>query len=374
MSPSPWDITCLAVDAAVAGTAMAARARAHLPDAAKVVLAPGEALPEAPGGGRVLHIKAHKGRFLRPCPATRNYRCCGYQIVHIGENCPMDCSYCILRAYFRDRTLTAFANTEAMFDELGRAFGHDRTRRFRVGTGQFADSLALESITGHTRELLGFLADFDNVVLELKSKTVDLIWMEADPRPDRVLPAWSFNAPDIVAGQERDTAPLEARLAAARTCVAAGFRVCLHFDPICFYPGWEAGYGAAVDMIFDYLRPADIAYMSLGSFRCLPELPGRLTGEGRDVPAYMIGEFSLGADGKKRLLRPLRVRQFRFMADRLARYGFSRGLYFCMESDEVWREVFGCTTRSLGGLYAHLLDAAYNREGEPACSSITRKP
>ena len=87
----------------------------------------------------------------------------------------------------------------------------------------------------------------------------------------------------------------------------------------------------------------------------------------------MIGEFTLGADGKKRLLRPLRVRQFRFVAQRLARHGFSRGLYFCMESDEVWREVFGRTTRSLGGLYAHLLDAAYGREGELPCCSIMRK-
>ena len=46
-----WDITCLAVDAAVAGTTMAARARANLPDAVKIVLPPGEALPEAPDGG-----------------------------------------------------------------------------------------------------------------------------------------------------------------------------------------------------------------------------------------------------------------------------------------------------------------------------------
>ena len=363
MSGALWDITALAVDAAVADTAMAARARPALPQAQVTTLAPGDFLPKAPAGGRVLHIKAHKGRFLRPCPATRHYRCCGYQIIHIGENCPMDCSYCILRAYFRDRTLTAFANTGAMFAELAETFGRDISRPFRVGTGQFADSLALEPITGHTRELLGFLADYDNVTLELKSKTADLTWMAANPRPDRVLPAWSLNAPAIVAGQERDTAPLETRLAAARTCAAAGFRVCLHFDPICFFAGWEREYAAIIDMIFDYLSPADIAYMSLGSFRCLPELPGRLTAEGRELPDYMLGEFAVGADGKKRLLRPLRVRQFRFMVAHLAGHGFSRGLYFCMESDEVWRAVLGHTPRELGGLAAYLLDCARNPGG-----------
>ncbi|MHC1791048.1 spore photoproduct lyase family protein [Solidesulfovibrio sp.] len=363
MSAPLWDITALAVDAAVADTAMAARARAALPDARVTTVAPGDARPHAPAGGRLLHIKAHLGRFLRPCPATRHYRCCGYQIIHIGENCPMDCSYCILRAYFRDRTLTAFANTGAMFAELAAAFGRDPSRVFRVGTGQFADSLALEPITGHTRELLGFLAAYDNVSLELKSKTADLSWLEADPRPNRVLPSWSVNAPAIVAREERDTAPLAARLAAARTCARAGFRVCLHFDPICHFPDWEREYAAIIDLIFDYLSPADIAYMSLGSFRCLPELPGRLAAEGRELPAYMLGEFAVGADGKKRLLRPLRVRQFRFMAARLAGHGFSRGLYFCMESDEVWRAVLGRTPRDLGGLAAYLLDCARNPGG-----------
>jgi spore photoproduct lyase len=371
MSGAPWDITHLAVDAAVAGSTMAARARAALPGAAVTVLGQGDPLPQVPDGGRLLHVKAHPGRFLRPCPATRYYRCCGYQIIHIGENCPMDCSYCILRAYFRDRTLTAFANTGAMFEELARVFGRDRSRTFRVGTGQFADSLALEPVTGHTRELLGFLADYDNVILELKTKTADLSWMEADPHPDRVLPSWSLNAPDIVAGQERDTASLAARLAAARECVRAGFRVCLHFDPICHYPGWQAGYAATVDMIFDYLAPADIAYMSLGSFRCLPELPRRLAEEGREIPRYMLGEFVVGPDGKKRLLRPLRVRQFRFLAERLARHGFSRGLYFCMESDEVWRAVTGRAPRELGGLASHLLDVARNRGGDRPCSLTT---
>jgi len=359
-----WDISRLCLDEAVAATPMAVRAAAALPGATRLVLAPGGTPPPDDGsGGRTLHIKAHKGRFLRPCPATRNYRCCGYQIIHIGENCPMDCSYCILRAYFRDRTLSAFANTEAMFAELAGAFGRDRSRFFRVGTGQFADSLALEPVTGHTRELLGFLADYDNVILELKSKTADLSWMAAAPRPDRVLPSWSLNAPAIVAAEERDTAPLEARLAAARECARAGFRVCLHFDPICRFPGWEAGYGATIDMIFDYLKPRDIAYMSLGSFRCLPELPGRLAAEGRETPLFMVDEFTVGADGKKRLLRPLRVEQFRFLAARLAGHGFSRGLYFCMESDEVWYEVFGRRPKSLGGLSAHLLDMALNRGG-----------
>ena len=48
----------------------------------------------------MLHLTAFKGDFLKPCPGTRNYICCGYQILNIATNCPLDCSYCILQSYF----------------------------------------------------------------------------------------------------------------------------------------------------------------------------------------------------------------------------------------------------------------------------------
>ncbi|MBN1626024.1 MAG: hypothetical protein JW944_05820, partial [Deltaproteobacteria bacterium] len=50
-----------------------------------------------------------KGEFLKPCPGTREYICCGYQILNVGTNCPMDCSYCILQSYFNKPSLRVFA-------------------------------------------------------------------------------------------------------------------------------------------------------------------------------------------------------------------------------------------------------------------------
>ncbi len=367
----PWDIRSVLVDAAVAGSVMAGRVRRTLPGVPFTVLEhPGalaDALPGGPEadrpGGRVLHLAAHRGRFLRPCPGAKSYRCCGYRIVHIGEGCPMDCTYCILKAYLRSDILRAFANTADMFAELGDIFGRDRARRFRVGTGEFADSLALEPVTGHTLELLHFLRDFDNVVVELKSKTADLSWMAANPRPDRVLAAWSVNAPAVVAAQERGAPPLSARLAAAREAARAGFGVCLHFDPVVPHPGWEEGYAATVDMIASFLRPRDIVYISLGSLRFLPELPARLAAMGR-LPDYYLSEFVDDLDGKRRLLRPLRVRQLRHVAGLLAKCGLAGKLYLCMESDEVWRAVFGRAPQGPDGLARRLMELAFEKRRE----------
>lgn len=353
------EISRVVVDEAVAASPMAERVRLRLPDLPWDVLPDGSPLESGLTRGDILYLKHYKGRFLRFCPGTSHYRCCAYQIIHIGENCPLRCSYCILQAYFQDRVLKVWANQDDLFAELGGAFSADPAKRFRVGTGEFTDSLVLEPLTGYSRDLVNFLGNHPNVCLELKSKVVDLSWMDVVRDPRRVLPAWSMNAPAIAENEEQgECASLEERLIAARTCAQAGFRVCLHFDPIIHFEGWQDGYSRTVEMIFDHLRPEEIAYLSMGSFRHMPDLK-RCIAENFPTSTYIHGEFITGIDGKQRLLRPLRVEQFRFMADLLQRGGLDQQLYFCMESDEVWQSVLGRTPQDLGGLYKHLMHQAF---------------
>ena len=356
-------ISEVVVDPSVRTTPLAARVRERLPHVRWTVLDEDGAVPAWGQEEQVVYLKHYKGRFLRFCPGTKAYRCCGYRIVHIGENCPLSCSYCILQAYFQDRVLKVWANQEDLYTELDRAFAANPDKRYRLGTGEFTDSLALEPLTGYSRDLVDFLGRYPNVCLELKSKVIDLSWMTAVRDPRRVLPAWSLNAPAIHEEQEHRTSTLTERLEAARECVRHGFRVCLHFDPIIRYPGWETGYDRIVDMIFEYLRPADIAYMSLGSFRCMPELKS-IIDRRHPQARYIYDEFITGADDKLRLLRPLRVEQFRRIVSRLQKWGMREQLYFCMESDTVWQQVFGYTPRQLGGLQNHLLRRSFGEESD----------
>lgn len=353
-------IEAIVADAAVAATPLARRVRERLPGLPFRVLGEGEK-PGAAGPGQLLYLKYYRGRFFKFCPGTSHYRCCAYRIAHIGENCPLSCTYCILQVYFQDRVLKVWANQEDLFGELGRIAAAAPGKRFRVGTGEFTDSLALEAVTGMSRDLVDFLGSCDNVCLELKSKVVDLSWMEAVRRPDRVLPAWSLNSPQVHAAQERGTASLEDRLAAARECAGLGFRVCLHFDPVILHPGWEAGYARTVEMLFDYLRPEQLAYLSLGSFRSMPRL-FEIIAQSHPQATYIHDEYVPGLDGKLRLLRPLRVRQLRYLAGLLQAGGLRRQLYLCMESDQVWQAVLGTTPGRLGGLGRLLMDRAFGTD------------
>lgn len=361
--PSPFlpphlqNLERLWADKSILHTALARRVcekLSHLP----LDVFDGSQRPPDPGAdGRILYLKHYRGRFLRSCPGTRFHHCCGYRIVHIGENCPLSCSYCILQAYFQDRVLKVWANQEDLFAELEQAFRENKNRRWRLGTGEFTDSLTLEPLTGYSRDLAGFLNGYPQARLELKSKVVDLTWMDQVKRQESILPAWSMNAPSIQAAEEAGSATLEQRLRAARTCAQAGFRVCLHFDPIIPFRGWEQEYSRTVEMIADHLRPGQVAYISLGSLRFMPELKTRIAAN-HPKTRYIHEEFITGLDGKQRLLRPIRAAQLRHVAGRLLGAGFS-GLYLCMESEEVWQSVFGYAPRDVDGLNRYLMDRAF---------------
>ena len=85
--------------------------------------------------------------MIKPCPGTREYICCGYRILNTATNCPIDCTYCILQAYFNQPYLRLFANLEDIFTQLGIYAREREGEIIRLGTGEFTDSLVFDPIT-----------------------------------------------------------------------------------------------------------------------------------------------------------------------------------------------------------------------------------
>jgi spore photoproduct lyase len=305
-------------------------------------------------GKETLFLTRNKGAFIRPCPGTRYYTCCNYRILHIGAFCTMDCAYCILQAYFHPPLLTYYVNQDEMGKALEEAFSSCRIRR--IGTGEFTDSLIWESIDPISRRLIQKFACQEQAVLELKTKTVCVDHLLDLPHNRKTIMAWSLNTERVIAGQERGTAGLSARLRAARRCQRHGYPLAFHFDPVVLYPGCEIEYQKVLNQLFDAVDPSGIVWISLGSFRFMPELKPVVE---RRFPESKIvyGEFVKGMDGKMRYFKPLRLRLYRRLADSLRQGAPSAAVYFCMEDDEAWRKVFGFSPQEEGGL-PNMLDKA----------------
>jgi spore photoproduct lyase len=306
-------------------------------------------------GKQQLYLCNNRGLFFKPCPGTREYQCCEYQVLNTGTNCPIDCVYCILQAYLNAPWLTFHVNIDQLFHELSQTLSANPQQFFRIGTGEFTDSLAIDRLTCLSRPLVEFIGTSNNAILELKTKSAVIDNLPGLVHNGKTVIAWSLNSTPIMARYELRSATLEERLQAAQKCAEWGYRLAFHFDPIIDYPGWQEGYAETINRLFETVPASAIAWISLGALRFIPSLKEIATRRFPSARMY-YHEFITGLDGKARYFRPNRVRLYQHIHALLKKKADSRTcIYFCMESDEIWREVMGYTPGERGGL-AQLLD------------------
>jgi spore photoproduct lyase len=163
----------------------------------------------------------------------------------------------------------------------------------------------------------------------------------------RTVISFSVNAEAVCSALEPRAASLRARLLAAQRAVNRGYQVGLHFDPLIYFPGWEKGYLRTTELIAQCLDPKFIAFISLGCFRYLPELKPVML---KNRPSALFeAEFIRGGDGKMRYPRPRRRLIYKTVLGFLQQFTSPLTIiYLCMESGQVWREVFGFDPGTLG--------------------------
>jgi len=305
-------------------------------------------------GKQTVILCRNKGAFIKACPGTRAYNCCGYEILHTASFCNMDCAYCILQTYFHPPVMQYFVNHEDMWSELEQVFKNNRISR--VGTGEFSDSLIWENFTDLTRQLVDRFSRQTRAVLELKTKTVAVDALKGLKHNRKTILAWSLNTENVITSEERFTTTLSARLKAARRCVAWGYPVAFHFDPIVIYEGCESDYKEVIKQLFSQIPPENIVWISLGTIRYIPVLK-QVIQERFPSSGIIYHEFVPGMDGKMRYFKPLRMNLYKKIVEWIKAAAPDVCLYFCMEDDDVWENSLGYTPSEAGGL-PEMLDAA----------------
>jgi spore photoproduct lyase len=246
-------------------------------------------------------------------------------------------------------------NLESKLDQIGNYLDRNSDKVFRIGTGEFMDSLALEPVVGWSKILLPFLSERKNAVLELKTKTEQVEGLLSSPWRDRLIVSWSMNSPSIASGEEKGAPSIRKRLEAAQRCQDEGFVVGFHFDPLIEHRGWKDGYKRTVDMMGDLIDPNRVIWISLGSLRYMPLLK-KVIRKRHPKSHILDGEFILGFDGKMRYFKPIRIDMYAYMSTILNKWSDDLGMYLCMESDEIWQRSLGWSPENSEGL-SHYLDS-----------------
>lgn len=298
-------------------------------------------------GKTTLFLTRNKGAFIKECPGTRSYTCCGYQILHMGSFCTMDCSYCILQTYFHPPVLQYFVNHDNLLEELDGLFLKKSITR--IGTGEFTDSMIWDSWTDLSRLLVNRFSKQSKAVLEFKTKTAAVTSLKSLAHHRKTIVSWSLNTPRVIKSEERHTASLSARLRAASKCESWGYPLGFHFDPLIIYDGCEEDYRHVLKQLFAHVSPENIVWISLGTFRFMPALKPVIQ---KRFPGSKIiyGEFISGLDGKMRYFKPLRIELYRKIVSVIKEYAPEVTIYLCMEDDETWQKSLGFVPSDDGGL------------------------
>ncbi len=287
-------------------------------------------IPEEFRNQRSLLLQTVRGEPLTPCPGTRIHQCCNYHTLDAFIGCSLGCSYCIMQSYLNFSPLVVQVDPQPAIEAMRRAAA--QLPVLRVGTGEVGDSLQLDPLTGLSAVLIRAAAELPNVQFEAKTKTDFVQHLLNIESKGRAVIGFSVNPPSVIREEEGTAVSLGRRIRAAERAVEAGYRVAFHFDPMIRVPDWETQYRKLARQLTAF-NPKDVAWISLGSVRFTPALRKKMT----DRP-YLYDEFVPSRDGKLRYLQPIRVEMYRAVAEE---FGSSYPMYLCMESEAVWRRVFG---------------------------------
>ncbi|MCL1911593.1 MAG: hypothetical protein FWG13_05260 [Leptospirales bacterium] len=286
----------------------------------------------------VIILKRFLGRAFQKCPASPGMICCNYTLLNTCFGCLYDCAYCFLNSYINFFGIVQFTHIEDTVSEILSYAASNESFVRRVGTGEFCDSLMMDELTGIGKILIESLSLSKNVMIELKTKSDQIEHLLSIPRKGNAVLAWSLNTEYAASRYEQGAAPLERRLAAAKKAAGAGYFLAFHFDPIIRYEGAAADYEALVHRLFSVIDPERVVWVSLGCFRYSPsfkEAPAELS---RELTA---AEMFPGLDAKMRYLRSFRLAVYKKMKETIYSYSRKPFVYLCMESSDMWYDVFG---------------------------------
>ena len=150
---TPEDIHSILIDASLQDGAVAQSIGLQRPPSSRVEVVPdAQAVLSAmrrgdrPSEGTLV-VLPFRGSFVSGCPGSDGMVCCNYYVINLGVGCIFDCHYCYLQSFMNHPAMTVFGNLDDLYRELDFKLRNPKVR-FRVGTGEYTDSLALDALTG----------------------------------------------------------------------------------------------------------------------------------------------------------------------------------------------------------------------------------
>ncbi|MFH1220590.1 MAG: hypothetical protein V1694_09070 [Candidatus Eisenbacteria bacterium] len=263
--------------------------------------------------------------------------CAKFYKLSAYNNCNFSCEYCYLYLTFRNAPVsTHFVNYDRVLAEI-EAFGRSRVSpALRVlNLGELGDPLAVDDITGFSRQIVPFVPLHAPGVRLLFVTKSDCVRNLLDLKHGgRTIISFSVNTAKVHQHLEHRTPTPTARLQAAQQVQEAGYEVRLRIDPVFEYSSWRKDYPELVDQIFAFVTPSRI---TIGEYRPAAGLIRHIEERFPDTRLIRINGSLIAEAGKLRYPKKTRLMMFRAIVGAIRKRDRNVKIALCKEHREVWK-------------------------------------
>ncbi len=306
----------------------------------------------------VIILKEFFGRVFQKCPGSKEVICCNYLLLNICFDCFYNCTYCFLNSYLNTFGIIQFTNFKEQLGEFRNFIEKEEGVLKRIGTGEFTDSLMMDEITGFAEYLINITSEFKHVMIEFKTKSSNVEHLLNVQKKGNAVLAWSLNTEKNIMLYEEGTASLHERIDSAVKAADAGYFVAFHFDPVIVSENFIEEYFNIIDTLFSRVNNEKIVWISLGCFRYSPGFK-EILNDRFPEEKLTAGELFPDIDGKYRYLKDVRIDIYRQLKEKIDSYRSKAFIYLCMESPQVWKEVFNIDLKKSDHLELLMSDHLY---------------
>lgn len=302
----------------------------------RIALGPSDALELHYEGKRTLVLAEHRSAVRQSTEEGNS--CPNYWHFSPYGFCPYGCAYCYLAGTQGVRfspTVKIFLNLYEILEEVDQV-----ARRLGKPTafylGKLQDGLALDPLTGYSRQIVPFFADHPLARLTLLTKSADVNnLLDLDHRGHSIL-SWTLNPKAVVKAFEPNTPSLEARIRAMEACAVAGYPVRAVVMPIIPLPDWETIYSEFLSHLLGCVRLARITLGSICSYPQAMRLTEQKLGLDNSISLQIDRQRAGNSDGRIRFPRELREKVYRRLVDQIQQLAPSLEIGLCLEEERMF--------------------------------------
>lgn len=188
-------------------------------------------------------------------------------------NCIYDCEYCYLQGVYSSGNIVIFVNIEDVFEEIEKIL---KNSSMYICISYDTDLLALEEITGFVKKWYEFVNRFDNLKIELRTKSANIkVFKDLKPNKNFIV-AWTISPKEFARKHEFGAVTFEQRIEAAKKLIDMGWTVRVCFDPMIKVENFKEIYGNMIRETFGNINGEKILDVSIGTFRISKEYMKRM--------------------------------------------------------------------------------------------------